>query len=100
MSLRPLRFHHYLVLAEDGVFEVLQDALGLLQIVVPADDHVPGTAVRATRLRGEEIHHPVRPAPAEPQDDGVRRSSYGGPDWSFPNTGKSSLFGASGLTIA
>ena len=43
--LGPLRFDHSLVLAEYGVLELLQYAIALVQVVVPADHHVPGAPV-------------------------------------------------------
>jgi hypothetical protein len=70
-ALGPLRFHDDLILAEDRVFEFAQDAAWLIEIVIPADDHVPRAAIRADRLGREEVNHAPRTAPAEAQDDRV-----------------------------
>ena len=69
--LGPLRLHHHLVLAENRVLELLQHPPGLVEVVVTADEHVPGTAVGGDRLGGEEVHHAALAAPAEAERDGV-----------------------------
>src|SRR5215211_6765503 len=69
--LRPLRLDDALVLVEDDVLEVAQDVVGLVEVVVPTDSQEPPALVLTDRLGREEVQHPLLPAPAEAQHDGV-----------------------------
>src|SRR5262245_45197359 len=53
--LGPLGLHHPLVLAEDDVLEFLEDAVGLVEVVVLADEAVAAAAVLGHGLRVEEV---------------------------------------------
>jgi hypothetical protein len=72
----PLGFHHHLILAEDGVLELLQHLVGLVQVVVPADQHVAHALLGADRLGCEEVHHAALAAPAQPEHDRVRQVQF------------------------
>ena len=62
---RPLGLDDPFVLAEDGVFKLLEDGVRLVEVVVTADDAVAGTAIFGNRLGDEEVDHPFTAAPAE-----------------------------------
>src|SRR6266542_6100809 len=53
--LRALGLDHAAVLAEDHVLELLEHAVGLLEIVVLADEAVAAAAIDADRLRHEQV---------------------------------------------
>jgi hypothetical protein len=75
-ALGALGLDHNLVLAEDRVFELADDPVGLAGVVVAADDHVARATVGAHGLGGEEVHHAALAAPAEPEHDRVGQVQF------------------------
>src|SRR5262249_29014479 len=61
--LGALRFHHPAILPEDHVLEFLENAVGLLEVVVLADQAVAAAAVGRHGLGDEEIEELLASAP-------------------------------------
>src|SRR5262245_32418757 len=67
----PLRLDHPLVLAEDHVLELLEHAVGLVEVVVLPDEDVATAAIAVDGLGDEEIEELLASAPVHVHDDRV-----------------------------
>src|SRR5262245_11004640 len=69
--LRPLRLDHAPVLPEDHVLELLEHALGLVEVVVLPDEAVAAAAIGGDRLGDKQIEEAFRAAPVHVYYDRV-----------------------------
>src|SRR4029450_5072873 len=69
--LGALRLDDPAVLFEDDVFELLEDGVRLVEVVVLADQAIATAAIGGHRLRDEQIQKLLRTAPVHVDDDGV-----------------------------
>src|SRR6266498_6064219 len=69
--LGALRLDHAHVLPEDDVLALLEDPVGLVEVVVLADEAIATAAIRSERLRVEEVEELLAAAPVHVADDRV-----------------------------